>query len=80
MHYIYFLQSLKDKGLYIGRTNNLERRLDEHNTGTVSSTKSRRPFKLLGYEIARSENESVVMEREWKKGYKREELKRHFGL
>ena len=54
MFYIYLLQSQKDKELYIGFTNNLERRLKEHNNGLVTSTKLRKPFELIyveGYKV-----------------------------
>lgn len=76
MYYVYILKSLKDKNLYIGRTNNFERRFKEHNLGKVSSTKTRRPFTLLEKIEVISEEESVKLELEYKKGYKREELKR----
>ena len=79
MYYIYILKSLKDKNLYIGRTNNFERRFKEHNSGKVSSTKSRRPFVLLEKILANTEEESVALELKYKKGYKREEVKRKHG-
>lgn len=79
MYYVYILKSLKDKNLYIGRTNNFERRFKEHNLGKVSSTKARRPFTLLEKIEVISEEESVKLELEYKKGYKREELKRKYG-
>ena len=50
MFYVYILKSLKDKNLYIGSTNNLPRRLKEHNAGSVQSTKYRAPFKLVYFE------------------------------
>lgn len=31
MHYVYVLQSERDDSIYVGNTNNLERRLSEHN-------------------------------------------------
>ncbi|MEI6296036.1 MAG: GIY-YIG nuclease family protein [bacterium] len=80
MFYIYIIQSDKDKGLYIGRTNNLERRLSEHNNGRVSSTKSRRPFKILEITKTDSEKDSVVIEKEHKKGYKREKIKKKYNI
>ena len=80
MFYVYILKSLKDENLYIGRTNNIERRFSEHNGGHVSSTRSRRPFVLLKAIEVNTEMESVVLEKEYKKGYKREELKKEFGL
>ncbi len=80
MYYVYILKSQKDRHLYIGRTNNVERRLEEHNRGIVSSTKSRIPFVLLKTLPCESKSESVRVEREYKKGYKREQIKREFGL
>ena len=50
MYYLYILKSVKDGLLYIGSTNDLRRRLSEHNTGKVRSTKSRTPFELRYYE------------------------------
>lgn len=79
MYCVYILKSSKDKNLYIGRTNNFERRFQEHNSGKVSSTKSRRPFVLLEKIELNSEEESVQVELEYKKGYKREEIKRRYG-
>lgn len=55
MFFMYILKSLKDSQLYIGFTNNLKRRLEEHNKGAVVSTKSRKPLKLVYYEAYASE-------------------------
>ena len=48
----------KDNKLYIGSTNNLRKRLKEHNDGKVFSTKSRIPFKLIYYEAYKSEKDA----------------------
>lgn len=80
MFFVYILKSTRDNHLYIGRTNDLVRRLQEHNSGQVQSTKVRRPMVLLKSIEVLTESESVVLEKELKKGYKREELKREFGL
>ncbi|MFA5805656.1 MAG: GIY-YIG nuclease family protein [Melioribacteraceae bacterium] len=45
-YYVYVLQSAKDKNFYVGYTNNIKRRIEEHNSGHVESTKNRIPFKL----------------------------------
>ena len=58
MFYVYILRSEKDKNLYIGSTNDLRRRLTEHNQGKTLSTKSRIPFKLLYYEACVSESDA----------------------
>jgi len=44
MHYLYFLKSKKDGRLYIGITNNLRRRIEEHNKCENKSTAHRGPF------------------------------------
>ena len=50
MFYTYVLKSKKDGKLYIGSTNDLKRRLTQHNSGEVKSTKPRIPFILIYYE------------------------------
>jgi len=62
MFYTYILGSLKDKELYIGSTNDLKRRIQEHNSGEVFSTKTRKPFKLLYYEAYSLEKEARLRE------------------
>ncbi|MCK4791133.1 MAG: GIY-YIG nuclease family protein [Desulfobacteraceae bacterium] len=47
MWYVYVLQSQKNERLYIGSTNNLERRVAEHNSGKSRYTRSTRPFELV---------------------------------
>ena len=45
--FVYLLISEKDKKTYLGSTDNIERRLIEHNAGKTLSTRNRRPFKLI---------------------------------
>ncbi|MDD4996299.1 MAG: GIY-YIG nuclease family protein [Patescibacteria group bacterium] len=80
MFYVYILKSLKDNNLYIGKTNDLQRRLNEHNGKHVQSTKSRIPFIILKYFKCRSEKEALELEKEFKKGYKREKIKRKYNI
>jgi putative endonuclease len=49
MHYIYILL-LSNKDIYKGRTDDLKRRISEHERGKVESTKNYRPLKLIHYE------------------------------
>lgn len=44
---VYVLQSIHDHHYYVGMTNNLTRRFQEHQTGKVRSTKSRTPFTIV---------------------------------
>ena len=46
LHYVYFLQSIKDGSYYIGVTSNIEIRLKEHNSGLSKSTAPKRPWVL----------------------------------
>ena len=46
-HFVYVLRSLKDNKRYIGLTNNLNRRIFQHNSGKVSSTRGRLALELI---------------------------------
>jgi putative endonuclease len=67
MHYVYILRSLKDGKQYIGNTDNLERRLDEHNRGSSKATKNRRPLKIIYKEEFSNKTEAIKRERQLKK-------------
>ncbi|MBU3964586.1 GIY-YIG nuclease family protein [Patescibacteria group bacterium] len=56
MYYVYFLKSRKDgHSVYVGYTNNLRRRLQEHNIGRGGKyTKNKGPFSLVYYEAYNS--------------------------
>ena len=57
-HYTYVLESLKDGERYIGYTNNLRKRLEEHNKGKNFSTKFRLPFRLIYFEACINEKDA----------------------
>jgi putative endonuclease len=57
--YIYVLQSKIDKNFYVGYTNDVKRRLDEHNSGQVDSTKYRKPLKLIYWEGCLNRNDAI---------------------
>ena len=46
-HYVYVLQSQGNKDLYVGYTQNLPKRLNEHNAKKNFSTAPRSPFALI---------------------------------
>ena len=58
-----FLRSLKDKGLYIGYTNNLKKRIGEHQKGEVFATKGRLPVKLIHYQAFISKKDATETEK-----------------
>ncbi len=61
-HYVYLLRSNKTRWIYIGCTNNLKKRIKEHNEGKVYSTKKMLPVELVYYEAYRSKD--IAFERE----------------
>lgn len=64
MRYItYVLKSLNFKKTYIGHTDNLERRLREHNDGKGVFTKRYKPWKVLHVEMFNCEEESIKREK-----------------
>jgi len=63
MFSVYILKSLKDNKFYIGVTNDLRRRIGEHNSGKSPSTAPRAPFKLIYCESYISEKDAK--HREW---------------
>ena len=80
MFYVYILRSEKDDNLYTGYTNDLKRRLVEHNSGKNTSTKSRKPFTLIYYEAYKSKEDATHREKMLKEyGKSLGGLKRRIG-
>lgn len=79
MHYVYALQSLKDKKwLYIGYSDDLRTRFKTHNDGKVKSTQFYRPLRLVYYEAYLNKNDATKKEYELKHNQQQKEiLKNH---
>lgn len=77
MFYVYILKSLKGDNLYIGFSNNLKRRIEEHNRGENFSTSYRRPFKLIYYEAYLAEEDAKKREKFFKTGWGRSYIKKN---
>jgi len=75
-YYIYILFSLKDKSLYIGYSENLKNRIEEHRKGGVNSTKDRRPLILIHYEAFSDKKDAKARERFLKSGFGRSQFKK----
>jgi putative endonuclease len=56
MHYVYVLKKLNNEEIYYGYTNDVKRRLDEHNKDKII-------WKLIYYEAYLSENDARRRER-----------------
>lgn len=67
MYYVYILKSTKDNELYLGYTNDLRRRLAQHNNGESPATKYRRPLTLRYYESYYAEKDAKTREFNLKK-------------
>ena len=68
MWYAYILESAVDSKHYIGSTNELRRRVEEHNDGLVASTAPRRPLKLVSYIAVETESQARKLEKYLKTG------------
>ena len=68
MNYVYILLSGKDGKFYTGSTKDLKRRINEHNSGRVDSTKDRLPIKLIYYEACIDEIDARAREKYLKSG------------
>ena len=75
MYYVYILFSLKDNQLYIGYTNNLDRRMKEHFGGKNFATKNRLPLQLIYHETYLKWSDAKRREKYLKGGNGRGQLK-----
>ena len=79
MQYVYVLKSLRDGNLYVGRAEDLQNRLKEHNRGEVQSTKDRRPLKFMYCEMSNNIKDAAhretYLKTAWGKRYLKHRLK-----
>lgn len=76
MFYVYVLKSAVDDSLYIGQTNNLEKRLEQHNAGQTTSNRRKLPYRLIYFEKADNRLEARTIEKKFKSGYMRESFRK----
>ena len=83
LYKVYIIKSIVKERYYIGQTNDLEKRLKEHNSGKTRSTKAYSPWEIVYCEEYESRSEAVKRELEiksYKSGIKfKELLKRRDG-
>ncbi len=65
-YYTYALYYYGFSRLYVGHTNDINRRLEEHNEGKVESTKSYIPYRLIYIEEQKTRKDAVRREKELK--------------
>ncbi len=66
--WVYIIQSEKDNWIYTGHTNDIDRRLNDHNRGKMKSTSHHGPFKLIHTEEFSSRSEAMIREKFLKSG------------
>jgi len=82
-YYVYVLQSEKDHNFYIGLTSDIKKRLEEHNSGKVSTTRNRRPLKLIYWEGCLNQQDAAKREKyfktTWGKRYIKSRLEQYLA-
>jgi putative endonuclease len=76
--YVHVLKSQRDSTLYIGLTEDLARRLQQHHRGHGHSTKAKRPYVVLLSEAFETREAARDREKYYKSGFGREILKASF--
>lgn len=67
MWFVYFLK-LNNDDVYVGSTNDIDRRYIEHSSGQVNSTRHLRPIKLISYIVIATESKARELEKYLKVG------------
>ena len=81
MYSVYILQNLKTSKLYIGHTDNLTRRIEEHNTGRGGTyTRYNGPWKLVYSENHPNRSSAAQRERFLKSTKGSQEKKKLAGI
>lgn len=75
MYYGYTIKSLTRIYIYVGLTDNIERRIEQHNKGQNRSTKAYKPFKLIYTEAFKTRKEAREKEIYLNSGIGKEFLK-----
>jgi putative endonuclease len=76
MYFVYAIKSSIRNYIYVGITNNIDRRFTEHNSGKNKTTRQYRPFSLIYSEKFNTRLEARQKEKVLKIGCGEEYLKR----
>lgn len=61
--FVYILQSMKDFSFYIGQCNDLDKRMSKHFDGLSKYTATKRPWKLVYFELYKTRTEAIKREK-----------------
>ena len=76
MWFVYILKSLSHDYIYIGSTNDLDRRLQHHNERLSKSTAPYAPFEIEAYVAVKTEKQARALEKYFKTGSGKAVLKK----
>ena len=77
MHFVYILESENQEHWYVGITNNVEKRIAEHNAGESIHTNKFKPWKLYAYFAISDLKKAESFERYLKSHSGRAFMKKH---
>jgi len=75
MSSLYILKSLNHNKTYVGITDDLEKRLQEHNSGKSIYTSKFKPWKIIHYEKCENKEEARKREKYYKSTSGRKKIK-----
>lgn len=79
MYFVYVIRSEKDGRFYVGPSENVEKRVEQHNKGMTFSTKGFRPWKLFFVESYNTKIEAREREKYLKSGIGKEMIKQKWS-
>ncbi|MDR3564761.1 MAG: GIY-YIG nuclease family protein [Negativicutes bacterium] len=74
------MRSLTDGNFYVGLTQDLRNRINQHQAGEVQSTRTRRPFELIYYEACQNVQDAARREKYLKTAWGKRYLKQRMAL
>jgi len=79
MHFVYIIQSIEHPSeYYTGLTDDVEKRLQDHNSGKSKHTARFKPWQMISYHFFKNENAALAFEKYLKSGSGRAFAKKRF--
>ncbi|MDB4582674.1 GIY-YIG nuclease family protein [Draconibacterium sp.] len=75
-YFVYAIKSKLDGRIYVGFSENVQKRLKEHNSGKTKSTKGFRPWELIFTQECETRIDARELEKYFKSGSGKEKLKK----
>ena len=75
MYFVYAIKSRKRKYIYVGITNNINRRINQHQNGKEQTTRAYSPFDIVLTEVLETRERARAREKYLKSGSGKEFLK-----